>query len=131
MVENPLKNFVVNWCQFSKPQMLLLWIITPTWFFFQVFGLPRYYLLLILINSRWQKKNYYSGSTITLSICTWFLKEKSSLKNFFLKSSWTNLIFSLFQTYLIFTACVVWLYGLWSFQGRDTKLERFLHKNQL
>jgi hypothetical protein len=25
----------------------------------------------------------------------------------------------------------VWHYGLWSFQGRDTKLERFLAKNQL
>ena len=25
----------------------------------------------------------------------------------------------------------VWHYRLWSFQGRDTKLERFLHKNQL
>ena len=27
--------------------------------------------------------------------------------------------------------CAVWHYRLWSFQGRDTKLERFLHKNQL
>ena len=25
----------------------------------------------------------------------------------------------------------IWYYRLWSFQGRDTKLERFLHKNQL
>ena len=25
----------------------------------------------------------------------------------------------------------LWHYRLWSFQGRDTKLERFLHKNQL
>ena len=25
----------------------------------------------------------------------------------------------------------VWQYWLWSFQGRDTKLERFLAKNQL
>ena len=27
--------------------------------------------------------------------------------------------------------CVVWQYGLWSFQTGDTKLERFLPKNQL
>ena len=26
--------------------------------------------------------------------------------------------------------CVVWQYGLWSFQAGGTKLERFLHKNQ-
>ena len=26
---------------------------------------------------------------------------------------------------------VVWQYRLWSFQGRDTKLEKFLAKNQL
>ena len=26
--------------------------------------------------------------------------------------------------------CWVWQYGLWSFQAGDTKLERFLHKNQ-
>ena len=25
----------------------------------------------------------------------------------------------------------LWQYRLWSFQGRDTKLERFLAKNQL
>ena len=25
----------------------------------------------------------------------------------------------------------IWQYRLWSFQGRDTKLERFLAKNQL
>ena len=25
---------------------------------------------------------------------------------------------------------LVWQYRLWSIQGRDTKLERFLHKNQ-
>ena len=24
----------------------------------------------------------------------------------------------------------IWQYGLWSFQAGDTKLERFLHKNQ-
>jgi len=24
----------------------------------------------------------------------------------------------------------LWQYRLWSFQGRDTKLERFFHKNQ-
>ena len=24
----------------------------------------------------------------------------------------------------------IWQYWLWSFQGRDTKLERILHKNQ-
>ena len=28
-------------------------------------------------------------------------------------------------------ACQVWQYRLWIFQGRDTKLERFLAKNQL
>ena len=27
--------------------------------------------------------------------------------------------------------CTLWQYRLWSFQGRDTKLERFLTKNQL
>ena len=27
--------------------------------------------------------------------------------------------------------CLLWHYRLWSFQGRDTKLERFLQKNQL
>jgi hypothetical protein len=27
--------------------------------------------------------------------------------------------------------CLVWQYGLWSFQPGDTKLERFLPKNQL
>jgi hypothetical protein len=26
--------------------------------------------------------------------------------------------------------CELWHYRLWSFQGRGTKLERFLHKNQ-
>ena len=26
--------------------------------------------------------------------------------------------------------CSVWHYQLWSFKTRDTKLERFLHKNQ-
>ena len=26
--------------------------------------------------------------------------------------------------------CILWRYGLWSFQTRYTKLERFLHKNQ-
>merc|ERR1712086_351841 len=26
--------------------------------------------------------------------------------------------------------CAIWHYRLWSFQGRGTKLERFLHKNQ-
>ena len=26
--------------------------------------------------------------------------------------------------------CMLWQYRLWSFQGRDKKLERFLHKNQ-
>ena len=26
--------------------------------------------------------------------------------------------------------CTLWQYGLWSFQTGDTKLERFLHKNQ-
>ena len=26
---------------------------------------------------------------------------------------------------------ILWHYRLWSFQGRDTKLERFLAKNQL
>jgi hypothetical protein len=26
--------------------------------------------------------------------------------------------------------CLLWQYGLWSFQAGDTKLERFLHKNQ-
>ena len=26
--------------------------------------------------------------------------------------------------------CGLWQYRLWSFQGRDTKLVRFLHKNQ-
>ena len=26
--------------------------------------------------------------------------------------------------------CRLWHYRLWSFQGRGTKLERFLHKNQ-
>ena len=28
------------------------------------------------------------------------------------------------------TTCLVWHYRLWSFKTRDTKLERFLHKNQ-
>ena len=27
-------------------------------------------------------------------------------------------------------ACRLWHYRLWSFKTRDTKLERFLHKNQ-
>ena len=27
--------------------------------------------------------------------------------------------------------CILWQYRLWSFQGRDTKLERILAKNQL
>ena len=27
-------------------------------------------------------------------------------------------------------SCLVWQYGLWSFQAGGTKLERFLHKNQ-
>jgi hypothetical protein len=27
-------------------------------------------------------------------------------------------------------ACLLWLYGLWSFQAGGTKLERFLLKNQ-
>ena len=27
--------------------------------------------------------------------------------------------------------CAIWHFLLWSFQGRDTKLERFLAKNQL
>ena len=27
--------------------------------------------------------------------------------------------------------CTIWQYWLWSFQGRDTELERFLAKNQL
>ena len=27
--------------------------------------------------------------------------------------------------------CLLWQYRLWSFQGRDTKFERFLTKNQL
>ena len=26
--------------------------------------------------------------------------------------------------------CELWQYGLWSFQARGTKLERFLNKNQ-
>ena len=26
--------------------------------------------------------------------------------------------------------CILWQYGLWSFQAGGTKLERFLHKNQ-
>jgi hypothetical protein len=26
--------------------------------------------------------------------------------------------------------CTLWHYRLWSFKTRDTKLERFLHKNQ-
>ena len=26
--------------------------------------------------------------------------------------------------------CILWHYRLWSFKTRDTKLERFLHKNQ-
>ena len=26
--------------------------------------------------------------------------------------------------------CTVWHFRLWSFKTRDTKLERFLHKNQ-
>ena len=30
----------------------------------------------------------------------------------------------------ISTSSTIWQYWLWSFQGRDTKLERFLHKNQ-
>ena len=35
-------------------------------------------------------------------------------------------------SYFIFLLiCIVWQYQLWSFQGRDTKLERFLAKNQL
>ena len=29
------------------------------------------------------------------------------------------------------TGCLLWHFRLWSFQGRDTKLERFLAKNQL
>ena len=31
----------------------------------------------------------------------------------------------------VFNICKLWHYRLWSFQGRDTKLERFLAKNQL
>ena len=31
---------------------------------------------------------------------------------------------------LIFAGYTVWQYGLWSFQSEDTKLERFLPKNQ-
>ena len=31
---------------------------------------------------------------------------------------------------LVLSSWPVWQYGLWSFQGRDTKLERILHKNQ-
>ena len=43
---------------------------------------------------------------ITLSICTWFLKNR--VWNFFKKSSWTNLIFRLFRTrFLQSTHCVV------------------------
>ena len=29
------------------------------------------------------------------------------------------------------TVITLWHYWLWSFQGKDTNLERFLHKNQL
>ena len=39
----------------------------------------------------------------------------------------TNL--SKFLDLLIFYFAL-WQYGLWCFRGRDTKLERFLHKNQ-
>ena len=37
--------------------------------------------------------------TVALSICTWFLKNRVS--NFFLKSSWMNLIFRLFRTWFL------------------------------
>ena len=48
----------------------------------------------------------------------------------FVATIYTNTI----QEYLCqYVDCryTVWQYGLWSFQGRDTKLERFLAKNQL
>jgi hypothetical protein len=35
------------------------------------------------------------------------------------------------QNVLLIRACILWQYRLWSFQGRDTNLERFLAKNQL
>ena len=31
---------------------------------------------------------------------------------------------------IIFIQCELWQYGLWSFQARGTKLDRFLPKNQ-
>ena len=98
MVENPLKNFVVNWCQFSKPQMLLLWIITPTWIFFssvwftQVLP-PTYIDKFPLAKKELLFRKYYHPIHLYL-----IFERKIEFETFFQKSSWTNLIFSLFQT---------------------------------
>ena len=37
----------------------------------------------------------------------------------------------LYNTYFKVVTCPLWQYWLWSFQGRDTKLEMFFAKNQL
>ena len=38
---------------------------------------------------------------------------------------------NLSKTYVVCCCFVLWQYWLWSFQGRDTKLDRFLAKDQL
>ena len=42
-----------------------------------------------------------------------------------------NLSLGFLSCQIIHCGWTLWQYRLWSFQGRDTKLERFLAKNQL
>ena len=52
------------------------------------------------------------------------------IKSNFLTDLWTNLGFFPNQFQKGQAIWTLWQYQLWSFQGKDTKLERFLAKNQ-
>ena len=67
-------------------------------------------------------KMYYLEDLLAFS--SWLIKQVQHMKELFM-SRCTSLFSFLFS-------CIpsLWQYGLWSFQTGDTKLERFLPKNQ-
>ena len=93
---------------------LLLWILFPLNYSLHNFGL------------------IFHDFKMRSQLCQF--SEKSNEPNLFLKQIISTTIYESYPQYGSITNsflwCRVWHYRLWSFKSRDTKLERFLHKNQ-